>query len=130
MGAVAGAVGTVAMISLMKPTLAGYLPAAWRPTQFVPKQIIAWTERRLGAPHALSADEQWCAAAVTHLGYGATMGALYGVARDRFTGMPAPLAGLLWGQQFGPSAMRVGCRCWECDPRRRNNPGANGPSRS
>lgn len=97
LGAVAGAIGTAAMTSLMKPTLAGYLPAAWRPTQFVPKQIIAWTEGRAGNPHALSEDQEWGAAALAHLGYGAAMGALYGLARDRFTGMPAPLTGLLWG---------------------------------
>ena len=45
LGAVAGAIGTVAMTAFMKPALAGYLPPTWRPAQFVPKQIIEWTER-------------------------------------------------------------------------------------
>jgi uncharacterized membrane protein YagU involved in acid resistance len=94
---VAGAIGTVAMTAFMKPALAGYLPPTWRPAQFVPKQIIEWTEQPAGNPNALSEDQEQGAAVLAHLGYGAAMGALYGLARDRWTGVPAPLAGLLWG---------------------------------
>ena len=96
-GTVAGAVGTVAMTSIMKPTLAGYLPPAWRPAEFVPKQIIAWMERHTGHPQALSEEQEWAAAALAHLGYGTTMGALYGLTRGRCGALPTPLAGALWG---------------------------------
>jgi hypothetical protein len=96
-GALAGVFGTAAMTMLMNPGPVGRLPPGWRPAEFVPKQIIEWMERTLGAPGVLSEDQEGLAAAAAHLGYGASMGALYGLVLGRRRRIPAPLAGALWG---------------------------------
>lgn len=102
-GALAGALGTAVMTVLMKPGLAGHLPPRWRPAEFVPRRIVQRLERAAeqdgaAAPeHGLSERQEDLAAALAHLGYGATAGALYGLGRGRWSPVPAPVAGAFWG---------------------------------
>src|SRR5687768_12970220 len=78
-GAAAGAVGTAAMTVFMKPGLARWLPPAWRPDEFVPRQVVQWAEGVGGDPDVLTDRQEALAAAFAHLGYGVAMGALYGM---------------------------------------------------
>jgi hypothetical protein len=96
-GALSGAIGTAAMTVLMKPGLAGLLSPKWRPGEFVPKQVVEWVEERINRPDLLTKGQEMLAASVAHLGYGSTMGAVYGALRDGREGLPAAAAGALWG---------------------------------
>jgi hypothetical protein len=96
-GAAAGLAGTVAMTALMKPGLAGRLPDEWRPSEWVPRQIVRWMEARARRRGALDREAETGAAAAAHLAYGAAMGALYGLARGRWEAPPPALAGAAWG---------------------------------
>jgi uncharacterized membrane protein YagU involved in acid resistance len=96
-GAAAGVLGTGAMTVLMEPGLAGRLPRRYRPSEFVPRQIVEWAEARAGRPDALSERGERRAAALAHLGYGAAMGAAYALLRRRWDALPAAGAGAAWG---------------------------------
>lgn len=95
-GALAGCVGAVAMVVLMEPSLAGRLGPHWRPTEFVPKQVVRWLERRSGRT-LRSEERETTAAVLTHLAYGSLVGAAYGVLRQRTPNPSAAPAGAAWG---------------------------------
>jgi hypothetical protein len=96
-GALAGLAGTAAMTVLMNPGLAGALPRRWRPDEFVPKQVVQWAEAVAGRHDALGDSLENAAAALFHLGYGAGMGAIFGLLRHRTRGIPPEAAGAVWG---------------------------------
>jgi hypothetical protein len=96
-GAAAGVIGTAAMALLMEPGPAGRLPRRYRPAKFVPQQIVEWAEARVGRPDALSPAGERRAAMLAHAGYGAAMGAAYGLLRGRVAPVPAEVAGPAWG---------------------------------
>ncbi len=101
-GALAGAAGTLAMTVAMKPGLVGYLPPDKRPREFVPKKIVRRAEQAAGQPQLLTEEQEMAAALLAHLGYGTSMGAVYGLVRPHVRQIPAPVAGglyglLLWG---------------------------------
>jgi hypothetical protein len=85
MGALAGIAGGAAM-ALMRMTVAPRLPEKMRPGEFVPKKAVEWAEERTGRPEALSESAEMTAGMVSHLGYSALTGSLYGLARPLTTG--------------------------------------------
>lgn len=107
-GAVAGAAGTAAMTMMMRGVAPKVVPEEMRPDEFVPKKVVEWAEEQAGAPDALSEDAELKLSMVPHFGYGSSMGALYGLARDRVDGVPAPLAGAL----FGVAVWAIGFEGW------------------
>lgn len=107
-GAVAGAAGTAAMTMMMRGVAPRVVPEEMRPDEFVPKKIVEWAEEQAGAPDALPDDAELKLSMVPHFGYGSGMGALYGLARDRVDGVPAPLAGAL----FGVAVWAIGFEGW------------------
>jgi hypothetical protein len=96
-GALAGVAGTAAMTVLMNPGLVGLLPNRWRPDEFVPRQVVQWAQVVTGRPAALTPREEGAAASIAHLGYGASMGALYGLLRPHLRELPPAAAGAAWG---------------------------------
>ena len=96
-GVVAGAIGTVALTALRRLIEPAVVPAKLRQAEHPPEQIVEWAEERVGEPATLSNTEKMTAAMVLHFGYGAAAGALYGLLRPRVEGMPATLAGAMFG---------------------------------
>lgn len=96
-GALAGMAGSVAMTALMNPGVARWLPRRYRPDEWVPRQVIQWMEEVAGAPDAFDEETEQLAATAAHLGYGATMGALYGLLRTDRGAIPAASSGAVWG---------------------------------
>jgi hypothetical protein len=97
LGAAAGTLGTAAMTIFMKPGLVGRLPPAFRPDQFVPRQVVQWLEVTAGHPYALPENVEKGASGLAHLGYGATMGALYALGPGRFARSSPVALGAAWG---------------------------------
>lgn len=97
LGAAAGIAGTAAMTLLMKPVIGRVLSERWRPADFVPREIVRWLETTLAREQVLSDDQEWYAAMVAHLGYGATMGALYGLVKGPAGERHFVLNGASWG---------------------------------
>lgn len=96
-GAIAGAVGTLALVVLRRVITPAVVPTDMRQEQQPPEQIVEWAEAKAGEPVALSNPEKMATAMVAHFGYGMTGGALYGVARSRFPGVSAPITGAIFG---------------------------------
>ncbi|AFZ69289.1 DUF6789 family protein [Deinococcus peraridilitoris] len=96
-GALAGAAGTVVMTMLMRVVGPKVAPKEMRPDEFVPKKVVEWMERQAGRPDALNENQELKASYGVHFGYGSSIGALYGSLRNRLPGLPAPLAGALFG---------------------------------
>jgi hypothetical protein len=96
-GALAGAAGTAVMTLMMRKVAPKVVPEDMRPDEFVPKKAVEWAEEEAGRPHALTEAQEMKAALGAHLSYGSSMGALYGLARSRMDGIPAPLSGTLFG---------------------------------
>ena len=96
-GAAAGALGTAAMTLFMKPGLVRFLPSKQQPVAFVPREIVTWAERRILGRYVLNRTQRSIASTVSHIGYGASMGAVYGMTRRRTESVPAAVAGGVWG---------------------------------
>lgn len=104
-GTLAGGVGTVVMTAFMEPGLPRLLDPAWRGREFVPRQVVRWLDDTTPGAALRTHARETTAAAVAHLGYGAAMGALYGLLRGALrrstrggTARLHPLsAGALWG---------------------------------
>jgi hypothetical protein len=104
-GALAGAAGTAVMTLMMKKVAPQVIPEEMRPDEFVPKRVVEWVEAEAGQPNALTESQEVKAAMGAHFSYGSGMGAAYGLARSAMDGIPAPLAGAmfglaLWGLSF------------------------------
>ena len=97
-GALAGIAGSITMTALMNPGFARALPQRYRPDEWVPRQVIQWIEEVAGAPGALDERSELLAAAAAHLGYGATMGAIYGLVFGEARDLPAVPLGVGWGR--------------------------------
>lgn len=102
-GAAAGCVGSVLMITLMKPGLARWLDPSRRPREFVPRQVVRWLDGRTTLVSLRTRRQETSAAALAHIGYGAAMGAAYGVLGGAAGGRGHSWAGEL-GRAAGPSA--------------------------
>jgi len=96
-GTLAGAAGTAVMTLMMRKAAPRMIPAEMRPDEFPPKRVVEWAEEQAGQPHALSESQEMQAAMGAHFAYGASAGALYGLLRDQADGIPAPVAGMLFG---------------------------------
>lgn len=107
-GALAGAVGTAAMTLMMRKVAPKVIPEEMRPDEFVPKKVVEWAEERAGRPHALPEDREMGVAMGAHFTYGSGAGALYGIVRSQVDGIPAPLAGMM----FGAALWAVGFEGW------------------
>ena len=94
-GSVAGLIATAPMTATMA-ALHRQLPAHER-QPLPPREVTVRTANRLGAAAATDTEEEKETATwVSHFGYGAGTGALYGLIGDRFPG-PAVARGVLWG---------------------------------
>lgn len=107
-GALAGAAGTAVMTMMRREVAPRVLPEEMVPEEFVPKRVLEWAEEQAGRPDALPDDTEMKLSLLPHFGYGSSMGALYGLARSRVDGVPAPLAGAV----FGVAVWAVGFQGW------------------
>lgn len=96
-GLLAGAAGTAMMTVMMRVIGPKVVPEEMRPDEFIPKKVVEWMEQQAGRPHALDEDQELKVSYVVHFGYGAGMGAAYGLLRGQLPDLPAPLAGGLFG---------------------------------
>lgn len=96
-GAWAGMAGTAMMTLMMKGVGPKVMPRDMRPSEFAPQRFVEWAEREAGEPNALSGTGTKIAAYGTHFAYGSGSGAVYGLLREQRGGLPAPLAGMLFG---------------------------------
>ena len=96
-GAVAGAAGTAVMTLMMKQVAPRVVPAEMRPDEFPPRKVVEWAEEQTGHPNALAESQEKKAAMGAHFTYGSSSGAVYGLLREQMDGIPAPLAGMLFG---------------------------------
>lgn len=96
-GALAGMAGTAVMTLMMRKVAPKVVPQQMRPDEFVPKKAVAWGEEQVGRPDALSESDAMTAAMVAHFTYGSGSGAVYGLLRSRLDGVPAPVAGAIFG---------------------------------
>jgi pimeloyl-ACP methyl ester carboxylesterase/uncharacterized membrane protein YagU involved in acid resistance len=96
-GALAGMTGGLVMMMMRKRMVPKIMPQPMQPDEFVPQEVIKWTETQVGHPQALSDGQEMKAAAGAHLGYSALMGTLYGLARPLMQTVPTPLAGAAFG---------------------------------
>lgn len=104
-GALAGLAGTTMMMRVVAPNV---VPQEMRPDEFVPKKVVEWVEQQAGRRGALDENQDMKAAILAHFTYGTSMGAVYGLLRRRLAGLPAPLAGAL----FGVTLWGVGFEGW------------------
>lgn len=95
-GALAGLAGTAAMTVMMRAVAPRVVPKQMRPAEFIPKSVVEAGEKQVGRPNALLGHEMQAAYAA-HFGYGAGLGMLYGLARERLPQLPAPVMGALFG---------------------------------
>lgn len=96
-GAIAGIVGGFATTAYVKGLIPKMVPPPMRPDGDASERTVQWAERQAGHPDALSPRAEARAALAAHLAYSAAAGALYGAARREAPGVPASLAGLLFG---------------------------------
>lgn len=102
-GALVGCIGSMIMTTLQEPGLPRLLSPAWRPHDFVPRQVVRWLEHRTKRVSLRTRQQETAAAVVAHLGYGAAMGALYGAVYGALrSGVPGrgagpSTAGAVWG---------------------------------
>lgn len=85
------------MTVFMNPGVVGKLPQRWRPNTFVPRQVVQWAEAVVGRPEALDERQEAIASAIAHVGYGATMGAIYGAIVGPRRDRSAATRGAAWG---------------------------------
>lgn len=94
-GSVAGLVATAPMTAAMA-MLHRQLPPHQR-HPLPPREVAVRTAASVGAHEAVDTEEKRESATwVSHFGYGAVMGALYGLVANRFPGPPVA-RGMLWG---------------------------------
>jgi uncharacterized membrane protein YagU involved in acid resistance len=96
-GALGGAAGGLAMYGMKQKVAPRVIPKDMRREGFAPKEAVEWTEEKAGRPDALTEDQEMKAGMAAHLAYSAGLGALYGLVRRKTDGVPAPLAGALFG---------------------------------
>lgn len=96
-GAVGGAAGGLAMYGMKQKVAPRVLPERMRREGFAPREAVRWAEEQAGRPDALDPDQEQKAAMAAHLAYSAGSGALYGLIRRHTDGVPAPLAGAIFG---------------------------------
>jgi uncharacterized membrane protein YagU involved in acid resistance len=96
-GALGGVAGGLAMYGMKQMVAPKVLPKDMRREGFAPKKAVEWGEEQAGHPNALTKTEEEKAAMAAHLAYSAGFGALYGLVRRKADGVPAPLAGALFG---------------------------------
>ena len=96
-GAVGGVAGGLAMYGMKQKVAPKLLPEEMRREGFAPEKAVEWAEEKAGHPEGLTEDQEQKAAMAAHLAYSAGFGALYGLARRKVDGLPAPLAGALFG---------------------------------
>jgi uncharacterized membrane protein YagU involved in acid resistance len=96
-GALGGVAGGLAMYGMKQTVAPKVLPKDMRREGFAPKKAVEWAEETAGHPDVLTEDQEMKAAMAAHLAYSAGFGALYGLVRRRADGVPAPLAGALFG---------------------------------
>ena len=90
----AGMAGTAMMTLMMRVVAPQVIPEDIRPNEFVPKQVVKWTERQAGHTNELSAQEELKASYPLHFGYGSTM---YSTLRPHVPNLPPPLPRALYG---------------------------------
>lgn len=95
-GAAAGAVGTAVMTVLQLGGRSSLVPQSVQ-RKFPPKLGVEWAEAQAGPGAQLGNGEKAAAIAGVHLAYGMGSGAAYGLLRERLDGVPAPLAGAVFG---------------------------------
>lgn len=96
-GALGGVVGGLAMYGMKQMVAPKVIPEDMRREGFAPKKAVEWAEEQAGRPDALTENQEMKAAMAAHLGYSAGFGAFYGLVRQKADGVPAPLAGALFG---------------------------------
>lgn len=96
-GALAGAAGTAVMTFMMRKAAPRMFPEEMRPDEFPPKRVVEWAEEQAGDPRALGESQEMKAAMGVHFAYGTGSGAVYGLLREQVDGIPAPLAGMMFG---------------------------------
>lgn len=96
-GALGGVVGGLVMYGMKQMVAPSVIPEEMRREGFAPKKAVEWAEERAGNPDALTEDQEEKAAMAAHLAYSAAFGALYGAVRRKMDGVPAPLAGAIFG---------------------------------
>lgn len=96
-GAIGGAVGGMVMYGMKQVVAPKVIPEEMRREGFAPKKAVEWAEEKVGRPDALTNDQEEKAAMAAHLAYITGFGALYGAVRRKADGIPAPLAGALFG---------------------------------
>ena len=106
-GALGGVAGGLAMYGMKQKVAPKVIPEDMRREGFAPKEAVEWAEEQAGHPDALTEDQEQNAAMAAHLAYSAGFGALYGLVRHKADGMPAPLAGAIFGLVVWGSASRA-----------------------
>jgi uncharacterized membrane protein YagU involved in acid resistance len=96
-GALGGVAGGLAMYQMKQKVAPKVIPEDMRREGFAPKKAVEWAEEQVGHPDALTQDQEMKAGMAAHLAYSAGFGALYGLVRRKADGVPAPLAGALFG---------------------------------
>jgi hypothetical protein len=100
-GAVAGAIGTLAMVALRRVLEPQLVPSSIRHKKHPPEQVTEWAASKTGKARALPKRKKMTAAMVLHFGYGSAAGALYGVARERLPHDDGIVSAVDEGATFG-----------------------------